>query len=79
MIDNLNSHKPKNVSDQRLAGRIDKTNEELTATYQKLLPEQYKEDQFENTLGINELSNAQQSPPDTAFQVLLNLLREEGM
>ena len=79
MIDNLNSHKPKNVSDQRLAGRIDKTNEELTATYQKLLPEQNKEDQFENTLGTNELSNAQQSPPDSAFQVLLNLLRKEGM
>ena len=79
MIDNLTSHKPKNVPDQRLAGKINKTNEELTATYQKLLPEQNKEDQFENSLGANELSNAQQSPPDSAFQVLLNLLREEGM
>ena len=79
MIDNLTSHKPKNVPDQRLAGKINKTNEELTATYQKLLPEQNKEERYENTLGTNELSNAQQLPPDSAFQVLLNLLREEGM
>ena len=79
MITNLNSNKPKNIPEQRLAGKMNKTNEELIATYEKLLPEQNKEERYENTLGTNELSNAQQLPPDSAFQVLLNLLREEGM
>ena len=79
MISILNSNKPKNIPEQRLAGKINKTNEELNATYQNLLPEQNKEDQFENTSGTNELSNAPQLPPDSAFQVLLKLLREEGM
>ena len=79
MINNLNSNKPKDMPEQRLAGKINKTNEELTATFEKLLPEQKKEEHYENTLGTNELSNAKQLPPDSAFQVLLNLLREEGM
>ena len=79
MITNLKSNKPKNIPEQRLAGKMNKTNEELIATYEKLLPEQNKEECYKNTFGTNELSNAQQLPPDSAFQVLLNLLREEGM
>lgn len=72
-------NKLKNIPEQRLAGKMNKTNEELIATYEKLLPEQNKDERHENTLGTNELSNAQQLPPDSAFQVLLNLLREEGI
>ena len=70
-----NRTKPNHVSSHQLAGKINRTNDELKTTYQQLLPA----DQSKDALLENSMSQIEQPIPDSAFQVLLNLLREEGM
>ena len=79
IISNLDRIQPQDISSHKLAGKIGRTNEELKATYRKLLPEENKEDRIESSSGTNETSNNQELVSDSAFQVLLNLLRNEGM
>ena len=68
-----------NRASTQLTGKIGKINEELTTTYQKLLPEQHKPQHEENGVLKNDLKKCHKSDRDSVFQVLLNIVRNEGM
>ena len=63
----------------QLSGKIGKTKEELVQTYQKLLPDDAQTLSKQNNVYEKGLQNCHKSDADSVFQVLLNLIRNEGV
>ena len=62
--------------DGKLSGKIGKTKEEMLATYNSLLHNDDKDDTTQNGFIVKDLSKTKQ---DSVLNVLLNIIRHEGM
>ena len=63
----------------KLSGKIGKTNDELALTYQKLISEGDKIHQLGNGVPKKDSINSHQPIQDSVFQVLLSIIRNEGV
>ena len=62
--------------DGKLSGKLGKTKEEMLATYNSLLHNDDKDDTTQNGFIVKDLSKTKQ---DSVLNVLLNIIRHEGM
>ena len=62
--------------DGKLSGKIGKTKEEMLATYNSLLHNDDKDDTTQNGFIVKDLSKTEH---DSVLNVLLNIIRHEGM
>ena len=62
--------------DGKLSGKIGKTKEEMLATYNSLLHNDHKDDTTQHGFIVKDLSKTEQ---DSVLNVLLNIIRNEGM
>ena len=62
--------------DGKLSGKLGKTKEEMLATYNSLLDNDDKDDTIQNGFIVKDLSKTEQ---DSVLNVLLNIIRNEGM
>ena len=62
--------------DGKLSGKIGKTKEDMLATYNSLFNNEAKDNTTQNGLIVKDLSKTEK---DSVINVLLNIIRNEGM